>query len=164
VHDTMARALLPQARMAYDGIRPYGDYLFGIARNHVLGQMRKSDPLVPVGGGDEAAESASGSDVDHPGSPSPEPTLEEREVDGLLARFLEQSTPVERRLFELRFRDEQPQDQAARGMGLSRIVLRRIEYKLKRRLLAYLKKNGYLTGVSQSVLGVGLRSVLWSVL
>jgi RNA polymerase sigma-70 factor (ECF subfamily) len=155
VNETMARAFLPAARLAYDGLRPYANYLAAIARNHVLRELRRPDLVVPVGD-DAALDEASLA-----AGPAPvEPTLEEREVERLLARFLEDSSPEERSLFEARFRDEQPQEDAARGLGMSRIRLRRIEYKLKRRLLAYLKKNGYLTDVNRSILGAGLRSVL----
>src|SRR5437899_1806309 len=50
---------------------------------------------------------------------------------------------------------------AARGLQMSRIRLRRIEQKLKRRLLGYLQANGYLASVSPAILGAGLRSVLF---
>ena len=52
MHETMARAFLPQARLAYDGIRPFSDYLFAIARNYVLNELRRTDLAVAVGGDD----------------------------------------------------------------------------------------------------------------
>lgn len=153
--ETLARAFLPSARLAYDGLRPFADYLFGIARNLVVNELRRTDLLVLVGGDDELAPAAAGGLVE-----TPEPSLEEREIHRLLDTFLAEATPVERRLFELRFRDERNQDEAARALELSRIQLRRIEYKLKRRLLAYLKKHGYLADVPRALLGAGLQSVL----
>lgn len=153
VNEVLGRAFLPAARLAYDGVHPFGDYLFGIARNHVLNELRRSELLVHLGDDeiDEAAVPAGGA------APSEvEPTLEEREVTRLLDAFLVESSPVERQLFQLRFRDEKGQEEAARDMGLSRIRLRRVEYQLKKRLLGYLKKNGYLTDVPRSILGKGL--------
>jgi RNA polymerase sigma-70 factor, ECF subfamily len=155
--ETMARAFLPAARLSYDGLRPYADYVLAIARNYVLNEIRRHESLVLVGAAEE---------LDGRGEPPPrlglavEPTLEEREVERLLAAFLAQATPQERELFRLRFREEQGQEEAARALDLSRIRLRRIEHKLKKRLLEYLKGNGYLSEVPATILGAGLRSVL----
>lgn len=153
VNEVLGRAFLPAARLAYDGVRPFADYLFGIARNYVLNELRRTDLLVPVADDeiDEAAEPTGGA-IAH----AAEPTLEEREVARLLDAFLGDSSPAERRLFELRFRDENGQEEAARAMGLSRIQVRRVEHNLKKRLLGYLKKNGYLADVPRSILGKGL--------
>ncbi len=153
--EALARALLPAARASYDGLHPFADYLFGIARNLVLNELRRNDLLVPVGGDEELAPAAAGGLA-----LAPEPTLEEREIERLLAAFLAEASPVERGLFELRFRDGEKQDDAARALALSRVQVRRVEYKLKRRLLAYLKKHGYLADVPRALLGAGLRSVL----
>src|SRR5262249_47320485 len=43
VFETFARAFDPGPRSMYDGIRPYGHYLLGIARNVVLEQLRRRD-------------------------------------------------------------------------------------------------------------------------
>lgn len=155
-HETLARAFLPAARLAYDGLHPFGDYLLGIARNYVLNELRRTDRLFVVGGPEEL----------EPAADSPEriasaaPVLEEREVERLLAAFLEGCTPVERRLFELRFHDEKGQEEAAAAMGLTRIQVRRLEYKVKERLLLHLKKHGYLARVPRSILGARLGMVL----
>ena len=156
-HETLARAFVPAARMGYDGLRPFGDYVLAIARNYVLNELRKNDALISAGSAEEA-EAEGAPPVDAPGATAP--TIEEREVERLLTAFLADASPVELELFRRRFRDEQPQEEASAAMGMTRIVLRRVEHKLKRRLLDYLKRNGYLTGVSREILGAGLRSVL----
>lgn len=153
VNEALGRAFLPAARLAYDGVHPFGDYLFGIARNQVLNELRRTDLLVPLGD-DEIDEAAGPAGMTAPREL--EPTLEEREVRRLLDAFLAGSSPVERRLYHLRFDEEKGQEEAARAMGLSRIRLRRVEYALKKRLLGYLKKHGYLSDVPRSILGQGL--------
>lgn len=160
--EAMSRTFVPAARLAYDGLRPYVDYVLAIARNFVLNELRRTEHLVLVGGAEELdGSSAEGDGLTAPASLAPEPTMEEREVERLLAAFLDRASPVEQELFRLRFREEQGQEEAARGLGMSRIRLRRIEQKLKRRLLGYLQQNGYLAAVSPAILGAGLRSVLF---
>ncbi len=162
-HETMARAFLPAARLAYDGLRPFGEYVLAIARNYVLNQLRRHEALVLVGGAAELDDEAGGG---APAEAGPGPaqsvgeSLEEREIHRLIAAFLDGAEPRERELFQLRFREERGQEEAARAMGLTRIQVRRAEHKLKKRLLEHLKRNGYLAGVSEAILGTGLSSVL----
>jgi|SRR5579871_283673 len=153
-HETMARAFLPSARLAYDGLRPFSEYVLAIARNYVLNQLRRNESLVLVGGSEEL----DGPPVESPAMPQP---IEEREVERLLAAFLDGASPLERDLFRLRFRDERAQEDAARELGLTRIQLRRVEHKLKKRLLEHLKRNGYLADVPHAILGAGLGSLAW---
>jgi RNA polymerase sigma-70 factor (ECF subfamily) len=155
--ETMSRAFLPQARLSYDGLRPYVDYVLAIARNFVLNELRRNDALVPMG----AAEELDGlGEAPQPAELATEPTLEEREVERLLAAFLDRASGQERELFRLRYRDELGQEEAAQRLGLTRIQVRRIEHKLRKRLLEHLQQNGYLAMVSPAILGAGLRSVL----
>jgi RNA polymerase sigma-70 factor (ECF subfamily) len=155
--ETMSRAFLPQARLSYDGLRPYLDYVLAIARNFVLNELRRGELLVPVG----AAEELEGlGEAPRPATLATEPTLEEREVERLLAAFLDGASGIERDLFRLRYREELGQEDVAKRLGLTRIQVRRVEHKLKKRLLEHLKQNGYLATVSPAILGAGLRSVL----
>ena len=154
--ETLSRAFVPAARLAYDGLRPFLEYLFGIARNYVLNELRRHDRLVLVGSAEEIEPAAPPQAV---GTPV-EPTLEEREVERLLGAFLAGCTAVDRDLYRLRFREELAQEETARQLSLTRIQVRRIELKLKRRLLVHLKQNGYLADVRSDLLGAGLRLVL----
>jgi RNA polymerase sigma factor (sigma-70 family) len=141
VLETFARAFEPRTRAAYDGVRPYGHFLVGIARNVLLEQTRQREvavglePFEEVG---EAPEEGEGLVQ----------ALEDREVEGLLASFKEGLTEEERRLFELRFGEEGvAQEGVAEQLGLTRIQVRRRELGLKTRLLEFLQARGYLEGL-----------------
>jgi DNA-directed RNA polymerase specialized sigma24 family protein len=138
VLETFARAFEPRTRESFDGVRPYGHFLVGIARNVLLEQTRQRevavglDPHEEVGGAPE--ESAGTAWL-----------LEDQEVQGLLTRFKADLSGEDTRLFELRFGEEGlAQESAAERLGLTRIQVRRRELGLKTRLLAFLQARGYL--------------------
>lgn len=141
VLETFARAFEPRTREAYDGVRPYGNFLVGIARNVLLEQTRRREvavglePFEQVGEVADEGEGSAGA-------------WEDREVEGLLARFKTELSAEERQLFELRFGEEGvAQEGVAEQMGLTRIQVRRRELGLKTRLLEFLQARGYLEGL-----------------
>lgn len=141
VLETFARAFEPRARVAYDGVRPYGHFLVGIARNVLLEQARRREVSVGLEPFEELGE------VPEEGEGLAQ-MLEDREVEGLLASFKEGLSSEERRLFELRFgEDGLAQEGAAEQLGLTRIQVRRRELGLKTRLLEFLQARGYLEGM-----------------
>lgn len=143
--EVFARAFAERARLSYDGLRPYGDYILAIARNHVLNELRRrqeqlaTDEIDPVAGLIEPR--------------PPERTLEEREVARLLAQFLAALDDGDRAYFTVRFNDEHNQVEAARLLGITRIRARRIEARIKRDLLAFMKSNGYLSAAPAALAG-----------
>ncbi|WP_284668735.1 sigma-70 family RNA polymerase sigma factor [Myxococcus sp. SDU36] len=134
--ETFARAFEPRTRAAYDGARPYGYFLMGIARNVLLEQARLREVAVGLEPFEETGQEEGLSQV-----------LEDREVEALLAGFKEGLSQEERRLFELRFGEELSQEAAASRMGLTRIQVRRREHRIKTRLLGFLQTRGYLQGL-----------------
>lgn len=141
VLETFARAFEPRTRAAYDGVRPYGHFLVGIARNVLLEQTRQREVAVGLAPFEESGE------VPEEGEGLAR-SLEDREVEALLAAFKEGLTEEERRLFELRFgEDGLAQEGAAEELGLTRIQVRRRELGLKTRLLEFLQARGYLEGM-----------------
>lgn len=147
VLETFARAFEPRTRLAYDGVRPYAQFLMGIARNVVLEQSRTREVVAGLGPQDE------GSSVDWElgavggGTESLEQQLEDQEMESLLASFKEALSPEERQLFELRFTEGLAQESAAERVGLTRIQVRRREKGLKQRLLDFLQSRGYLQNI-----------------
>ncbi|KFE60564.1 RNA polymerase sigma factor [Hyalangium minutum] len=147
VLETFARAFEPRTRLAYDGVRPYAQFLMGIARNVVLEQSRTREVVAGLGPQDE------GSTVDwelgaaSSGGESLEQQLEDQEMEALLASFKEGLSPEERQLFELRFTEGLAQESAAERVGLTRIQVRRREKGLKQRLLDFLQSRGYLQNI-----------------
>jgi len=147
VLETFARAFEPRTRLAYDGVRPYAQFLMGIARNVVLEQSRSREVVAGLGPQDEGsvvnwelgAAAGDGGGV--------EQQLEDQEVEALLRSFKEALSPQERELFELRFTEGLAQESAAERVGLTRIQVRRREKGLKQRLLDFLQARGYLQGI-----------------
>jgi DNA-directed RNA polymerase specialized sigma24 family protein len=138
VLETFARAFEPRTRGAYDGIRPYGHFLVGIARNVMLEQMRGRETAVGLEPFEEVGE------VPEDGEGTAR-MLEDREMEGLLRTFKQGLSAEERALFELRFGEEAlAQEGAAERLGLTRIQVRRREFGLKTRLLEFLQARGYL--------------------
>lgn len=134
VEEAFARAFEPQRRLAYDGLRPYEAYLWGIARNCAREIVRRrEDPA-----GLELPEPAPGSES------APDALAEDHEVAGLMAQFEASLDPPLHDLYRERFDAGLSQREAARALRLSRIVLRRRERALKRRLLDFLQSRGYL--------------------
>ena len=139
------------ARSAYDGLRPFGAYLLTIARNHVVSEYRRARVAAElfVSDPETVSEGSSGART----APSLHEELEQREVGRLLEQFRHTLSELETEVFVLRFEQELSQNEAAAQMDLTRIRLRRIEAKLKHRLLKHLKAAGYLEGVLHAHLG-----------
>lgn len=146
VLETFARAFEPRTRLAYDGIRPYAQFLMGIARNVVLEQSRTREVVAGLGPQDEGSSLNWELGVMGDGA-SLEQQLEDQEVEGLLRNFKDGLSQEERQLFELRFTEGLAQESAAERVGLTRIQVRRREKSLKQRLLDYLQTHGYLQGI-----------------
>src|SRR4051812_5255985 len=134
VLEVFARAFEPRAREVYDGLRPYEQFLFGIARNYLLELARGRAQSQKLEGAMEQIQAMDLEAFDRP----VEQSLEDRELEVILDAFRRELSDEDRRLFQLRFADGMAQEDAAASMGLTRIQLRRREFALKKRLLAYL--------------------------
>ena len=136
VQEVFARAFEDRTRLAYDGVRPYLDFLLGIGKHVALSDLRRRRSLDPA------------ADVEAVAAEAPE-TLEDqlhaKHAQDLVREFLQQACDErDRRLYALRYRHEQTQEAAAQAAGLTRIQLRRWETKFRARLLRYLKRVKYL--------------------
>lgn len=135
VQEVFARAFEPRARTAYDGLRPYGPFLIGIARHvvldHLRANVRHGEVIVSPPVLDETVA-------------SPEVPEHERRARELVATFLaDECDDRDRELYELRYQRELSQSDAAAAAGLSRIQIRRWETTLRKRLLRFLKRADY---------------------
>ena len=140
VLEVFARAFEPRARAVYDGVRPYEQFLFGIARNYLLEISRARAQSARL---DSALEQIQAMDLEAFDKPL-EQSIEDREVEVLLGVFRRELSAEDLKLYELRFLEGLGQEQAASTLHLTRIQLRRREFALKKRLLAFLKGRGYL--------------------
>lgn len=137
VQEVFVRAFEPRARLAYDGVRPYGAFLVGIARNIVLDQLRRRARHGEVL---EAPEQLDALAADEAATPDEE----ERRGRDLVFTFLESTCDDrDRRMYALRFSQELSQEDAAREAGLTRIQIRRWEVKFRKRLLQFLRRADY---------------------
>jgi RNA polymerase sigma-70 factor (ECF subfamily) len=139
VVETFARAFEPRARMAYDGIRPYEQFLLGIARNHLLELSRQRELATGLEPGGEDAMPLHAED-----EPDAHQKLEDAEVEALLEAFQAELSPEDLRLYQLRFEEGLGQEAAAAKLAATRIQVRRRELALKKRLLSFFQNRGYL--------------------
>lgn len=143
VQEVFLRAFAPRARLAYDGLRPFGEYLLAITRNHVLNGLRRKEVLF--------VEEEEGADPGAP--PEAEELLQHREVDRLLATFTAGLAARDRAYYRVRFDEGLAQVDAAKALGMHRIVARRLEARIKLALLDHMKTHGYLDGVPDAIVG-----------
>jgi RNA polymerase sigma factor (sigma-70 family) len=138
VQEVFARAFEERARLAYDGLRPLGAFLRGIARNLVLDRLRKHVRHGEVLAAPEVLDATA---IDEPDRETSE---DERRGRELVARFLDtECDERDRSLYRLRYERELSQVDAARAAQLTRIQVRRWETKFRARLLRFLKRADY---------------------
>lgn len=156
IQETFRRAYGAKARAAYDGVRPYKNYLFTIARNAVMNELLSARRHVPVGDtlerdagseelppidravrahlGDEARSAGAMLDLE----------IERIEIHSILKSFQSELDDPDRALFHARFVELLSQEQAARALGWNRARVRKVEARLRRDLLEELQGTGYL--------------------
>jgi RNA polymerase sigma factor (sigma-70 family) len=145
VQEVFVRAFQEKARRSYDEARPYRPYLLRIARNLRLDQLRVGGREQPL----SALASSAGDPIDLDAliaTDAQEPILAPqvqatREWQALLRKteaYLSGLEPELRRFVQLRFVEEQGQEQVARAMGVTRRQVRswedRVQAGLKRHL------------------------------
>lgn len=155
VQDVFTRAFTESTRLAYDGIRDYGPYIFTITRNVVVDAFRRRGREVPTDLGtlgDRAIAEAT--------EWGQEPALSAdlnvlARVRGYLARLPPDLAAVHRQRYGLGV----SQDVAAQALGISRQRLRTLEKKLRdgvtRELRAARAKESSTNFVSSPVLRRG---------
>jgi RNA polymerase sigma-70 factor (ECF subfamily) len=145
VQEAFARAFTDKARGAYDGASDYLQYLAAIARNELLNQQRVREDTAEAGVIEsQLGTSANAGMAVASAPPSPDQLAEERELHGLVEKFLAGREERERDVYRVRFEQHLTQEDAAAVLGLTRIQVRRVEAKLRRDLFVHLRASGYL--------------------
>lgn len=156
IQETFRRAFGVKARQSYDGIRPYKNYLFTIARNAVINDLMFKGRQIPVGEAlvrDTPSEDlppleswvlAQRTQTEAAAAPVSEELVENLEIYALIAAFLEALTPDECRFFRVRFLGQCSQESTARILGCNRARVRKLESRLRRAFLCHLQGSGYL--------------------
>jgi RNA polymerase sigma-70 factor (ECF subfamily) len=162
VQETFVRAFKESARVGYDGLRPYKQYLMAIARNLVLDEFRTREvamsPFIDqldsgtaeaaaVNDGEEAAPAATVADSPSAGV-SAEQEFLRNELGKLYAGFVERLDERDRTFFRHRFEEQRTQVDAGARSGLTHMQARTLEKKLRRAFLEFMQTNGYLEAYS----------------
>lgn len=162
LQETFRRAFGVRARQTYDGVRPYKNYLFTIARNAVITDLAARRRQIPVG--EALMRDAPSEDLSpleswvvaqraalHEGRDlSSHERVENLEIYGLLMGFMECLSDEEQSFFELRFLSQCSQENTARRMGWNRARVRKLEARLRRAFLCHATGSGYLESRSES--------------
>jgi RNA polymerase sigma factor (sigma-70 family) len=156
LQETFARAFKESARMGYDGLNSFRNYLFAIARNLVIDEFRNREvamsPFIEadrgadrpqVYDGEEAAPAQSISSEGSHGTSAEQDLLRE-ELGKLYASFIERLDERDRSFFRARFEEQKTQVEAGEVCGLSHMQARTLEKKLRARFLEHMQTNGYL--------------------
>ena len=122
VQEVFARAFSERARLAYDGLRPYGPYLLQIARNLLVDRARRSARELPLD--DQELERAFEHERDEPADWADAGTMAATQA------YLATLSPELRDVHEQRFVFGRSQRDAAAALGISRQQLRTREDKL----------------------------------
>jgi RNA polymerase sigma factor (sigma-70 family) len=127
VQDVFTRAFTESTRLAYDGIRDYGPYIFTITRNVVVDAFRRRGREVPTDLGTLSDRAApEGTEWGQEPALSTDMNVLAR-VRGYLARLPPDLAAVHRQRYGLGV----SQDVAAQTLGISRQRLRTLEKKLR---------------------------------
>jgi RNA polymerase sigma factor (sigma-70 family) len=159
MQETFRRAFGPRARQTYDGIRPYKNYLFTIARNAVISEMSQRQRQIPVGDAmmtDRTDPSASAIQtfvasqwrakacVEYASTHGQETRAESLEVYSLVGGFVETLEEEDAGFFRVRFMEVQSQEKTAEKLGWNRARVRKTEDRLREAFTAHLSGSGYL--------------------
>jgi RNA polymerase sigma factor (sigma-70 family) len=158
LQETFTRAFKESARLGYDGLNPYRNYLFAIARNLVLDEFRNRevamspfiaqlDAAPPVENsaaeGEEAAPASGLTDAPSAGV-SAEQEFLRHELGRLYGAFVARLDERDRTFFRFRFEEQRTQVDAGGRSGLTHMQARTLEKKLRRAFLEFMQSNGYL--------------------
>ncbi len=156
IQETFRRAFGAKARASYDGIRPYKNYLFTIARNAVITDLSSRKRQIPIG---EALFQDNHSDsltpleswvvsqraqISEEQEISSERQVENLEIYGLIMGFVEALEEEEQTFFKIRFLSQCSQENTAKKMGWNRAKVRKLEARLRKAFLSHAKGSGYL--------------------
>jgi RNA polymerase sigma-70 factor (ECF subfamily) len=143
VQETFTRAYSEGARLAFDGVRPYGAYLCTIARNLLIDRARKQHR--------EAKTILFVEDIEAHGVPKgfeektdPGRRQEMQELKNLIDVFEGGLNSEDARLFDARYRRGLSLRRSAKALGVSLFKVRRLDARIRSRLLDALQSAGYL--------------------
>jgi RNA polymerase sigma factor (sigma-70 family) len=129
--EVFERAFKPSARRRYDGIRPFRSYLFAIAKNLRIDQLRRGRLQIVSTTADLGC------------APIAEQMMARKQLKDLVQAFVRSLATQDERWYKLRYRDGLGQMDAALVLGIGRTTGRALDASIRRRLVAFLSRHGY---------------------
>ena len=139
---TFMRAFKSKARSAYDGMRPYGNYLVRIAHNVAVNELKKAWRRWEMPPADYDAswlEVVESQDFQFPDA-----LAQNAECRKLLEALYNSLSAKQQKVFDLRYRQELSQDEVASRLKLSRQKVRTIENQIREKAFKFFRNSGYL--------------------
>jgi RNA polymerase sigma factor (sigma-70 family) len=124
VHEVFAKTFAPDVRRTYDGVRPFGPYLYAVARNVLADWGRRAGREVPTE--EPTIEAAL-----EPHEPPETPAYSDDRTVAIVERFIRELPADLRALHQQRSVAGLSQREAAQALGLTRQVLRTMEGRLR---------------------------------
>ncbi len=154
VQEVFIRAFSQSARQSYDGIRPYRNYLYTIAKNLVIDTFRSADHKALSL--DQFLEMDREGDLLQldSGQGSPEEQAAEQELQKVVSDFLAALSDEDRGVFEARFRDGMSVEMAAKKLGTTEHKIKKGEKLIKKKFFLKMQESGYFSGYRYSRLGL----------
>ena len=135
LQEVFLKAFNPQARLSYDGLRPYRPWLMRIARNLLVDEARTAGRLVPVEDlGDEVQEAPEGEQT-------PEEALEWRRLNEATREFCAGQDEKTREFIKLRFEEDLSQRDLADRLKVTRRRVRTWEDEVREKLQRFLQER-----------------------
>ncbi len=157
IQETFLRAFAPEARRAYDCTRPYRNYLFTIAKNIIINEMKRPFRFREVSVEELDCPDFRDSSPDLtklPGDRAAEINEMAFHFEGFKATLSEQ----ERTVLEVRFLGQESTLMTAAKLNLSRQNVRTIEKSIRKKAYKYFRAAGF--NVPAVVVKVALLFVL----
>jgi RNA polymerase sigma factor (sigma-70 family) len=151
LQETFARAFAPSTRVHYDGVRPFKNYLFSIAKNLVLREYQRRERVLPLDNTDEAPDVLVRRRGDsHPGLHSderdPEVCFADSELHAVTREFIKTLDDEGKTFFLHRFVKGLTQEATAEAMNATRARIKLIEKAQRKGFLESLRNAGYFVG------------------
>jgi RNA polymerase sigma factor (sigma-70 family) len=142
VHDVFVRAFSESARLAYDGLTPYKNYLYTVARNLVIDDFRKKERALVEYSVDVSEQPALDKD--------PELEAQDAQLNGLVDAFKRELPEREQMVWRMRFEEEKEHKDIAELTGLSASKIKTSESRIREGFFSFMKRHGYFSGFEQA--------------
>lgn len=143
VHDVFLRAFRKEARQAYDGLHPFKNYLFTIARNRIIDFFRKEKvEYLDIREIHEVDEN----EILREEEPlTPEQIAGERELEKLVREFIDGLPSKVRQLFQIRFVEGCSLEEVTKQLRITDYRAKQDEKYIKQQFFNFMQERGYFT-------------------